>query len=35
VVPEPHRFGTVGERYDVRFLPDHRWRTPSASEQRP
>lgn len=30
VVPEPHAFGVVGERYDVRFLPDHQWHTPSA-----
>lgn len=26
VVPEPHRFATVPERYGVRFLPDHQWR---------
>ncbi|WP_106400147.1 quercetin 2,3-dioxygenase [Actinocorallia populi] len=26
VVPEPHKFGTVPQEYDVRFLPDHRWR---------
>ncbi|MER5946345.1 quercetin 2,3-dioxygenase [Streptomyces sp. NPDC001904] len=24
-VPEPHRFGSVPEQFDVRFLPDHRW----------
>ncbi|MGY0488839.1 quercetin 2,3-dioxygenase [Streptomyces sp. WG-D5] len=27
-VPEPHKFGTVPHQYDVRFLPDHQWRTP-------
>ncbi|GAA2899725.1 hypothetical protein GCM10010517_65270 [Streptosporangium fragile] len=29
VVPEPHKFGTVPQRYDVRFLPGHQWRTGS------
>ncbi|AQZ62880.1 Quercetin 2,3-dioxygenase [[Actinomadura] parvosata subsp. kistnae] len=24
-VPAPERFGTVPQRYDVRFLPDHEW----------
>ncbi|MGW8375557.1 quercetin 2,3-dioxygenase [Streptomyces sp. ODS28] len=26
-VPEGHKFGTVPQEYDVRFLPDHEWRT--------
>ncbi|MFE0896117.1 quercetin 2,3-dioxygenase [Streptomyces smyrnaeus] len=26
VVPTPHKFATVPEQYDVRFLPDHQWR---------
>ncbi|WNE94107.1 quercetin 2,3-dioxygenase [Streptomyces luomodiensis] len=26
-VPEPHTFATVPRQYDVRFLPDHQWRT--------
>ncbi|MEW2566283.1 quercetin 2,3-dioxygenase [Streptomyces sp. NPDC047070] len=26
-VPEPHKFGSVPQQYDVRFLPDHQWRT--------
>ncbi|NUP04036.1 MAG: quercetin 2,3-dioxygenase, partial [Terrabacter sp.] len=26
-VPTPDRFATVPQKYDVRFLPDHRWRT--------
>ncbi|MFE9680654.1 quercetin 2,3-dioxygenase [Streptomyces sp. NPDC006285] len=26
-VPEQHKFGTVPRQYDVRFLPDHQWRT--------
>ncbi|MET9515741.1 quercetin 2,3-dioxygenase [Streptomyces sp. NPDC002994] len=29
VVPEPHKFATVPQRYDVRFLPEHQWRTGS------
>ncbi|MFD0547108.1 quercetin 2,3-dioxygenase [Streptomyces mexicanus] len=28
-VPEPEKFGTVPQRFDVRFLPDHQWRTGS------
>ncbi|MGW1838132.1 quercetin 2,3-dioxygenase [Streptomyces sp. NPDC002067] len=28
-VPDPHAFETVPQRYDVTFLPDHRWRTGS------
>jgi quercetin 2,3-dioxygenase len=28
-VPEPHTFGTVPLQYDVRFLPEHQWRTGS------
>ncbi|MFF5106520.1 quercetin 2,3-dioxygenase [Streptomyces sp. NPDC000134] len=28
-VPEPHKFGTVPQRYDVTFLPGHQWRTGS------
>ncbi|WP_217253535.1 quercetin 2,3-dioxygenase [Streptomyces sp. AC602_WCS936] len=28
-VPEPHKFATVPEQYDVTFLPDHQWRTGS------
>ncbi|MFD3756376.1 quercetin 2,3-dioxygenase [Streptomyces sp. NPDC058622] len=28
-VPGPHQFATVPERYDVRFLPGHQWRTGS------
>ncbi|EMF00886.1 quercetin 2,3-dioxygenase [Streptomyces mobaraensis NBRC 13819 = DSM 40847] len=27
VVPDPGKFATVPERYDVRFLPGHRWTT--------
>lgn len=27
VVPAPHKFASVPEQYDVRFLPDHQWRT--------
>jgi quercetin 2,3-dioxygenase len=27
VVPPGERFGTVPQRYDVRFLPEHQWRT--------
>ncbi|MCK2215709.1 quercetin 2,3-dioxygenase [Actinomadura sp. ATCC 31491] len=27
VVPEPAAFGTVPQRYDVRFLPGHQWHT--------
>jgi quercetin 2,3-dioxygenase len=27
VVPEPRKFASVPEQYDVRFLPDHQWRT--------
>ncbi|MFD5266443.1 quercetin 2,3-dioxygenase [Streptomyces sp. NPDC058335] len=27
-VPERSKFATVPQRYDVRFLPDHQWRTP-------
>ncbi|WP_338702813.1 quercetin 2,3-dioxygenase [Streptomyces sp. Q6] len=26
-VPEPRKFGVVPREYDVRFLPDHQWRT--------
>lgn len=26
-VPEPHRFATVPQEYDVQFLPDHQWHT--------
>ncbi|GGQ19222.1 quercetin 2,3-dioxygenase [Streptomyces mutabilis] len=26
-VPEPHKFATVPQQYDVNFLPDHKWRT--------
>ncbi|MFF4343054.1 quercetin 2,3-dioxygenase [Kitasatospora sp. NPDC001540] len=26
-VPEPHKFGTVPQQYDVTFLPDHQWRS--------
>ncbi|MET9559742.1 quercetin 2,3-dioxygenase [Streptomyces tauricus] len=26
-VPEGHKFGSVPQQYDVRFLPDHQWRT--------
>ncbi|TDD52735.1 quercetin 2,3-dioxygenase [Saccharopolyspora elongata] len=35
-VPEPGKFATVPREYDVRFLPEHRWRTPSfrAQDQR-
>ncbi|MEU1076182.1 MULTISPECIES: quercetin 2,3-dioxygenase [unclassified Streptomyces] len=29
VVPEPGKFRTSAERYDVTFLPDHEWRTGS------
>ncbi|KPC92073.1 quercetin 2,3-dioxygenase [Streptomyces albus] len=27
VVPAPEAFATVPQQYDVRFLPDHQWRT--------
>lgn len=27
LVPEPAKFASVPERYDVSFPPDHRWRT--------
>ncbi|KAA6223188.1 cupin domain-containing protein [Streptomyces albofaciens JCM 4342] len=27
VIPEPEKFATVPQQYDVRFLPDHQWRT--------
>ncbi|MFI5801795.1 quercetin 2,3-dioxygenase [Streptomyces sp. NPDC051561] len=27
VIPEPQKFGTVPQQFDVRFLPDHQWRT--------
>ncbi|GAA2354226.1 hypothetical protein GCM10009854_35390 [Saccharopolyspora halophila] len=30
VVPEPGKFGTVPQEYDVRFLPDHQWHTPGS-----
>ncbi|OSZ56127.1 quercetin 2,3-dioxygenase [Streptomyces pharetrae CZA14] len=26
-VPAPEKFATVPQQYDVRFLPDHQWRT--------
>ncbi|MEV5886585.1 quercetin 2,3-dioxygenase [Streptomyces sp. NPDC052020] len=26
-VPDPQKFATVPQRYDVTFLPDHQWRT--------
>ncbi|KOX01495.1 Quercetin 2,3-dioxygenase [Streptomyces sp. NRRL B-1140] len=26
-IPEPHKFGSVPREHDVRFLPDHQWRT--------
>jgi quercetin 2,3-dioxygenase len=29
-VPEPEKFATVPQQYDVRFLPDHQWRTGSG-----
>ncbi|NDZ73964.1 cupin domain-containing protein [Streptomyces sp. SID10362] len=28
-VPDPRKFGTVPQEYDVTFLPDHQWRTGS------
>lgn len=28
-VPEPEKFATVPQWYDVRFLPGHQWRTGS------
>ena len=28
-VPKPEKFSTVPQRFDVRFLPDHQWRTGS------
>ncbi|KAA9150850.1 cupin domain-containing protein [Amycolatopsis acidicola] len=27
LIPAPEKFGTVPEKYDVRFLPEHRWQS--------